>query len=96
MESMGEAMWIEYQQRGRLWRCRIVAAALVDPPAQLQPEELFVTPWMKSVQAAENLALSRYFPLYEFRQGFKHPDDPTRTEFDAAPRDIVVMTGWAA
>lgn len=87
-----EAQFIEYQQKGRLWRCRILVADLTKEPSPDAVEVLFTTPWMRSPEAAENLALSRYFPIYEFRQGFKHPEDPTRTSLHPAPPcDVVTM-----
>lgn len=88
-----EAMFVEWEmkQHGRLWRCVIVAAPLVEPPAMPAFEVLFVTPWMRSPESAAKQAMARYFPMYEFRQGFKHPQDPSRTEFDA-PADACVVS----
>ncbi len=92
-----ELQFIEYQQKRRLWRCRIIVGELVEPPTVPKFEVIFVTPWMHSVATAESLAVSRYFPIYEFRHGFKHPEDPSRTRCDPGPpAGVVVMTSRAA
>ena len=84
-----EAMFLVYQQNRRLWRYQVVVADLAKPPGTSN-EVLYTTAWMQSVELAESLALARYFPLYEFRQGFKHPHDPSRLPGDPEPDACVV------
>ncbi len=55
-----------------------------------EPEVLYRTGWFNSPKKAEREALYRYWPLYEFKHGFKHPDDPRRTVDDAPPTQHVM------
>lgn len=92
MMKTNEAQFLNFQNRGRLWRAQVVVATLVEPPHEPEFTVLFCTPWMRSPEAAELAVLPRYFAIYSERQGFKHPDDPTRTSLDRAPDcDVLVM-----
>ena len=90
-----EMQFLNMQQKGRLWRAQIVVAALVEPPQEPQFDVLHVSPWMKSPEAVQRAVLPKYFQLYRERQGFKHPEDPTRTASDPMP-DCGVLTMRAA
>lgn len=57
-----------------------------------EPETLYRTDWCKSERKAQREALFRYWPLYEFKHGFKHPEDPRRTPDEDVPEGTAVMT----
>jgi hypothetical protein len=55
------------------------------------PELLYRTGWHSSAKKAQREALYRYWPLYEFRHGFKHPEDPRATQDDEVPFGTSVL-----
>lgn len=67
--------------------------SLSDTP---EPEVLYVTPWVSTEAKANRDARYRYWPLYEFKHGFKHPQDPRRTSSDHPPSATVITMGDTA
>ena len=88
----GEAMMVTTVKLRGGWVGFIVAAELVPPPKEHQFEELHRTTKCLFRREAERLALEAYWPIYEQRHGWKHPEDPRRTESDPPPAgDVFVM-----
>lgn len=55
------------------------------------PEVLYQSRWYNSERKADRDALYRYWPLYEFKHGFKHPEDPRATRDDQPPAGVTVL-----
>lgn len=88
----GKVMMITHEENGPLVRAVILFYdfAQGDIGDQSEPEVLYRTSWFNSPRKAEREALYRYWPLYEFKHGFKHPDDPRRTADDPPPAQTVL------
>lgn len=88
----GKMMTVFHQRNGPLYRALIFFADAGDgtPPGEVVLEELYRTPWYRSAARADRDALYHYWPLYEFRHGFKHPEDPRRTSDDPPPSETVI------
>ena len=87
---IGEAMMVGCIKTGGKWRGVVVVAEMVPPPHPLETRTLFESPRCEKRAAALDLAMAEMFVLYQQRYGFKHPDDPARTSFDAEPSATVI------
>lgn len=88
----GKMMAIAKETNGSLVRAVIYYSDAGDgtPMDELPaPEVLYQSPWYQSERKADRDALYRYWPLYEFKHGFKHPEDPRRTRDDPPPTETV-------
>lgn len=90
----GSMMGIACRQEGHRFRGVIMAVAVNDQLEEAgDPEVLWEGRLCTSVRAAHREAMRRYWGFYEMRHGFKHPDDPSRTEADPPPSMDVVAFG---
>jgi hypothetical protein len=88
----GQVMAIVTEDRPGAVRAKIIYA---DFRESLEPEMeiLWTGSWVATKAKADREAQYRYWPLYEFRHGFKHPQDPRRTSADAVPEaGVCVMS----
>lgn len=92
VQVFGKMMAIAHEDNGPLVRAKIIFADAGDgmDPDDVEFEVLYMTGWHSSPKKADREALYRYWPLYEFRHGFKHPDDPRRTVDDPPPTQNVM------
>lgn len=57
-----------------------------------QTTELVVGRWSFSLRKAQRVGIGVYFDTYRERYGFKHPEDPTRTDADGPlPATVMAM-----
>lgn len=89
----GECMAVgTVKERGK-WRGVVVVGELTLPPTPPRFTTLFESHRCDTRQEAQRVAFVQFWPLYEQRHGFKHPEDPARTSFDLPPpADVVVMS----
>jgi hypothetical protein len=87
----GEVMMLTFHQNKFSWR----AVIYVGPPEEPNnAAEMFVGEWKNSLRKAQASGLRQYFDLYESRYGFKHPEDPKRTQSDGAmPYNVISVRG---
>ena len=88
----GKFMSIIHEDNGPLVRAKIVFADAGDgcDPEEVELEIVYTSPWYSSPKKADRDALYRYWPIYEFRHGFKHPSDPRRCPDDPPPLENVM------
>lgn len=87
----GQVMAIIKEDRPGGCRAKIVFADFRDGP-EPEMEILWTGSWLSTEAKADREAMYRFWPIYEFRHGFKHPEDPRRTSADAPPTaDVFVM-----
>ena len=92
VQLFGKMMSILHEDNGPLTRAKIVFGDAGDgmDPEDVPLEILYTTPWYSSPKKADREALYRYWPLYEFKHGFKHPKDPRRRPDDPPPTEHVM------
>jgi hypothetical protein len=63
----------------------VVMEFVIKHGEEREPEILWEGKPCRTQRTAQRDAMRRYWPLYEFRNGFKHPDDPSRGPRDPEP-----------
>ncbi len=87
----GEVMVLTFHQNKFTWRPVIYVGPPEEPNNAAQ---MYVGEWKNSLRKAQVSGLRQYFELYESRYGFKHPEDPKRTQIDGPlPYNVISVRG---
>lgn len=86
-KPMNEGMLLIPQRTKRMWR-PVIAVCPMNEPENLEP--VAIGRWFTSEDTALKAGMKLFFGTYETRYGFKHPEDPSRTQPEPLPANLVV------
>ncbi len=88
---IGQVMMMATEENNGRHRAKILNLDFALGP-EPDPEILWTGTWLPTMAKAEREGLYRYWPIYEFKNGFKHPQDPRGLRDDGPPVGTVVFS----